>query len=97
MSDITVSRLHHIAQNACTSCAGPEHPMHQPAGYRVLGMRAYAKKRTDAAIAWFDLTRGSVVVRIDGQQSWVWWFRTWEQAETYYYQEHPVVFLSQET
>ena len=95
--DATVARMHSIALSACTDCQGEEHFPHTPAKYRVTGMLAYSMIRPDLAIAWFDLTRGSVVVRIDGQHHWMWWFYKHDQADEHYHEEKRTMYLSHQT
>lgn len=95
--DVTASRLLGIAESVCTECRGVEHFPHTPAGYRTTGMRAYAKFRPDCAVAWFGLTRGSVVVRIDGQSFWMWWFPTQDAGEVHYAAVRQQAYLANET
>jgi hypothetical protein len=92
-NDPTVSRLLGIAQSICTECRGVEHYPHTPAGYTVTGMRGYVALRPDCAIAWFGLTRGSVVVRINGQPFWAWWWPTLDAGEAHYAEVRKALFV----
>lgn len=78
--DELVVRMFDLAGSVCPRCNGEEH-QHRTADYRVTGMLAYSR---DLAIAWFDLTRGSVIVHVKDAAHQLWWFGTHDAAEAWY-------------